>query len=71
MIIISIKDFGGKTGNPLAESIINMLEELFKTSDKVLLEETKKVYVKSEIVDLANDINSLIRLKVNNNEDKD
>ncbi|MBR2772698.1 MAG: hypothetical protein IKD78_11945 [Bacteroidales bacterium] len=62
---LSIKDIERCSGNFITDDIVAFLDELFKTTDKVLLSETRKVYIKSEILDLANVI---IDLKEKENE---
>lgn len=57
---VSINDFDIDSGNYLTDNIIVFLDEIFKTTDKILLSENELVYTKSEILDLANVIINLI-----------
>lgn len=65
---VSINDFDIDSGNYLTDNIIVFLDEIFKTTDKILLSENELVYTKSEILDLANVI---INLKEKENEKED
>ena len=62
---MSIKDIDRCSGNFVTDDIVAFLDEIFKTTDKILLSETERVYFKSEILDLANVI---IDLKEKENE---
>ncbi len=53
---ISVNDFAPNDGNLLSSDILNMLGELYKIADTILLIETERCYSASEINDLANDI---------------
>ena len=62
---MSIKDIDRCSGNFVTDDIVAFLDEIFKTTDKILLSETERVYFKSGILDLANVI---IDLKEKENE---